>query len=358
MDIVSDDPALVVGLDFAFSLPSWFLDEQNLASASELWTLVDERGEEWLERCEPPFWGRPDTTKPDLPEEFRRTERAVQAETGSQPKSPFQIGGAGAVGTASIRGMPHLRRLSDAGFSVWPFEEDSLPLVVEIYPRLFTGDVVKSDADARRRYLAREHPDLPKAWREQAAESADALDAAVSALSMDAHAGHFRNLIQPQDRTLQREGIIWRPGHAWTSNDGLVDEFERTVEQLSGRAARPASKADPDLDDLTEAIVAFRDDRDWGQFHSLRNLAAALSVEVGELQELFLWEAEDEGSAAGRDEVAEEIADVLIYTLLFCHEAGIDVEAAVEEKLETNREKYPVDDARGRAAKYTDLDDR
>src|SRR5947207_2673911 len=81
--------------------------------------------------------------RPTLEEHLRRTDRDVPGIGGIRPKSVFQIGGAGAVGTGSIRGMSLLKRLSDAGFAVWPFDSAQFPLVVEIYPRLLTGSVKK-----------------------------------------------------------------------------------------------------------------------------------------------------------------------------------------------------------------------
>lgn len=111
-----------------------------------------------------------------------------------------------------------------------------------------------------------------------------------------------------------------------------------------------------ELSDLTDRIVQFRDERDWEQFHSPKNLAAAISVEAAELQELFLWEDGSEPDPSRSDDVAEEIADVLIYALLFCHQMDVDPARAVREKLELNRERYPVDQARGRSDKYTELE--
>ena len=120
-----------------------------------------------------------------------------------------------------------------------------------------------------------------------------------------------------------------------------------------------------DLQALTNAILAFRDERDWSQFHTPSNLATALSVETGELQEELLWKTESEvadvlESQVGHGRLSDEIADVLIYALLFAHAAGIDPEEAIKIKLEKNAEKYPVDLARGRATKYDKLepDDR
>ena len=91
------------------------------------------------------------------------------------------------------------------------------------------------------------------------------------------------------------------------------------------------------------------------------NLATALSVETGELQEELLWKTESEvadllESQVGHGRLSDEIADVLIYALLFAHAAGIDPEEAIKIKLEKNAEKYPVDLARGRATKYDKLE--
>ena len=141
IDEASRTPELVVGLDFAFSLPSWFLESRGLPDGPALWHLVASEGETWLAGCEPPFWGRPGRRRPDLLEDLRRTDRDAPAIGGIRPKSVFQIGGAGAVGTGSLRGMPVLERLRDAGFSVWPFDAPRWPCVIEIYPRLLTGPV-------------------------------------------------------------------------------------------------------------------------------------------------------------------------------------------------------------------------
>src|SRR5690606_21341637 len=107
-------------------------------------------------------------------------------------------------------------------------------------------------------------------------------------------------------------------------------------------------------------IVEFRDARDWAQFHTPRNLAAALAVEAAELQELLLWQSDEQvksslSDAAAIAEMRREIADVLIYSLLFCHAAGIDPLSAIRAKLEENAAKYPVELARGKATKYTEL---
>lgn len=107
---------------------------------------------------------------------------------------------------------------------------------------------------------------------------------------------------------------------------------------------------------LTQRILAFRDARDWAQFHTGRNLAASLSIEAAELLEIFQWDLEDEElTPERRERVAEELADILIYALLLADRAGIDLEAAAADKVEENERKYPADKARGRSTKYTEL---
>lgn len=82
--------------------------------------------------------------------------------------------------------------------------------------------------------------------------------------------------------------------------------------------------------------------RDWGQFHTPKNLAMALSVEVSELVEIFQWLTPEESWSADPVGVKEEIADILIYTLMIADKLGVDVESAIKEKIEANKKKYPV----------------
>ena len=113
-----------------------------------------------------------------------------------------------------------------------------------------------------------------------------------------------------------------------------------------------------DLQALTEKIVAFRDARDWKQFHNPKDLAAGLAIEAAELQELFLWRAPDELEevvSEKRARLSEELADVAWFVLLLARELDIDLTDAIESKLAKNAEKYPVDKAKGRHAKYDEL---
>ena len=113
--------------------------------------------------------------------------------------------------------------------------------------------------------------------------------------------------------------------------------------------------SEPTLSELQRRVVAFAEERDWARYHNPRNLAMALSVEAGELLELFLW-ASDDGPQPIRPEraprVAEEAADVLMCLLNLCERAGVDLAAALDAKLEVAARKYPAERVRGLAWKY------
>ncbi|MGE5385885.1 MAG: nucleotide pyrophosphohydrolase [Betaproteobacteria bacterium] len=115
-----------------------------------------------------------------------------------------------------------------------------------------------------------------------------------------------------------------------------------------------------ELETLTKALLAFRDARDWKQFHSLRNLIVSLNLEAAELLELTQWKDDGEVEAmiaesAAFSALSDECADVLLYLLLVADAAGVDLIAAATEKLEKNAEKYPVEKSFGSSAKYTKL---
>jgi NTP pyrophosphatase (non-canonical NTP hydrolase) len=102
-----------------------------------------------------------------------------------------------------------------------------------------------------------------------------------------------------------------------------------------------------------QALLDFRDEREWAQFHDSRNLALALSIEAAELNELFLWKKD--GILPDSQRLKEELADVLAYALLLAHTHGLDPERIVLEKIEQNALKYPVEKSKGRAEKYDEL---
>ncbi len=107
-----------------------------------------------------------------------------------------------------------------------------------------------------------------------------------------------------------------------------------------------------EIDRLTEALIAFREARDWKQFHNPKDLAVAVSVESGELLEQFLWKQPEEVNV---EKVKEEIADVLAYILLLTNHYGFDLSEILLAKIASNELKYPVDKAKGSAKKYDEL---
>jgi len=117
-----------------------------------------------------------------------------------------------------------------------------------------------------------------------------------------------------------------------------------------------------DLAELQRLVLAFRDARDWRQFHTLRNLIVSLNLEAAELLELTQWQSDAEIAAIPDDPVrreafSDECADVLLYLLLLADAAGIDLADAAKAKLEKNAVKYPVDRAYGSRRKYDRLSD-
>lgn len=115
---------------------------------------------------------------------------------------------------------------------------------------------------------------------------------------------------------------------------------------------------DTEISRLQEQLRAFASERDWDQFHSPKNLAAALIVEAGELLEHFQWMSERESDSLSdekRERVAEEVADVFLYLLRLSDRLRIDLIQAAREKLVRNAEKYPVREAKGNSRKYTEF---
>jgi hypothetical protein len=210
------DPNLIVGVDFAFSLPAWYLQERQL-TPRQLWALLADEAltptmrqlglTRWMNRPELPFWTTAEAHARLAPgRSLRRTEQEVRV-PGVQPKSVFQLVGAGQVGRGSLHGMGALHRLAGAGFRIWPFDPSELPQVVEIFPRVLTGPVRKNRPGERERYLGT--VPMRADLRLVAAGSEDAFDAAVSAVVMAARADELRTL--PPVTGYLLEGQIWRP---------------------------------------------------------------------------------------------------------------------------------------------------
>jgi hypothetical protein len=208
----------VVGMDFSFGLAGWFAREHGCTTLPGVWALAAADGERWLRDCPAPFWGRPATRKPahDAARPlFRRTEQDAR-DRGLRPLSTFQVGGAGAVGTGSVRGMALLGAWRRAGIGVWPLDPTPGPagvLVVEIYPRAMTGPVVKSSASARAAQVAADAR-IPEALRDAVVATEDAFDAALAALGMAEHAAALGSLPALTDPTSLLEGAMWLPPRA------------------------------------------------------------------------------------------------------------------------------------------------
>jgi len=109
---------------------------------------------------------------------------------------------------------------------------------------------------------------------------------------------------------------------------------------------------------LTDKIVAFRDARDWKQFHNPKDMALSLSLEASEVLEHFQWKSPEEIEEylkKNKTEVGKELADVLYWVLLMSHDLGIDIDKISEIKLKENAKKYPIKKAKGKKNKYTEL---
>jgi NTP pyrophosphatase (non-canonical NTP hydrolase) len=110
-----------------------------------------------------------------------------------------------------------------------------------------------------------------------------------------------------------------------------------------------------DRENLRELILKFREDRDWKQFHKIKDLLLGLSIEVSELQELFLWKSEKEIEKVDKSKVENEIADIFIFLTYLCDDFDIDLREAVLRKIDLNNEKYPIEKSKGSNKKYNEL---
>lgn len=115
-----------------------------------------------------------------------------------------------------------------------------------------------------------------------------------------------------------------------------------------------------DLSAIIKDINQFSEDRDWDQFHSVKNLSMALNVEAGELMELFQWMKEDETNRVSENPVLleklqDEVADVFIYLMRIVSKSGINLEDSVRNKMQKNAIKYPVTLSKGNSRKYTEF---
>ena len=107
--------------------------------------------------------------------------------------------------------------------------------------------------------------------------------------------------------------------------------------------------------ELQKEIVAFRDDRNWKQFHNPKDLAISITLEAAELLEVFQWSGADLSADKKLDKIKEELADVLIYSYLMANDLGLSIDEIVRHKLQSNDKKYPVEKSYGSSKKYTEL---
>jgi NTP pyrophosphatase (non-canonical NTP hydrolase) len=110
-----------------------------------------------------------------------------------------------------------------------------------------------------------------------------------------------------------------------------------------------------EFNEIIEALIKFRNDRDWAQFHDSKNLATAISIEASELNELFLWKDVKESESVSKEKIKEELADIFSFAFLLAEKHNLNVKDIVLEKIKKNNEKYPVEKARGTAKKYDEL---
>ena len=111
-------------------------------------------------------------------------------------------------------------------------------------------------------------------------------------------------------------------------------------------------------DETIQRVIRFRDDRDWKQFHTPKDLAISMSLEAAELLELFQWSGSDLECSHKQEKLKEELADVLSYCILMADVCGFDLDEIMNEKVSKNEAKYPVEKAYGSAAKYTELKEK
>lgn len=107
-----------------------------------------------------------------------------------------------------------------------------------------------------------------------------------------------------------------------------------------------------DIELITNALVEFRNEREWDQFHNPKDLAIALNIEAGELLETFIWK---DAKEANPNKIKEELADVFAYAFLMAEKCRLNVKEIIFEKIKQNSEKYPVEKAKGTAKKYNEI---
>lgn len=219
---------LIVGLDFAFSLPAWYLKEKGFRDAPALWEHAHSQGEGWWEaegsRTTTPFWRADKAGKPDFEgkAELRSTEQdpAIKKLAGSSPRSAFQLSGAGSVGSSTVRGLPRLHELREAGFNIWPWDAPKAPLVLEVWPRIAVGGSTKSSPTERVKVIKKlvDSKRLSTDVAMYACADDNAFDAVLTALWLACHSEEI--LATTTDEGPSREGSDFaREGRIWTPSE-------------------------------------------------------------------------------------------------------------------------------------------
>jgi NTP pyrophosphatase (non-canonical NTP hydrolase) len=108
-------------------------------------------------------------------------------------------------------------------------------------------------------------------------------------------------------------------------------------------------------EEIIQALLKFRNERDWAQFHNTKNLAVALSIEAAELNELFLWKDIKDSETVEKEKIKEELADVFAYAFLLAEKHNLDVKEIILSKIKLNEIKYPIVKAKGSSKKYNEL---
>lgn len=106
------------------------------------------------------------------------------------------------------------------------------------------------------------------------------------------------------------------------------------------------------MEEIIQALVKFRNEREWEQFHNSKDLALAISIEAAELLELFLWKKDED---ADKEKIKEELADIFAYAFLLADKHDLDVKQIILDKIKLNAEKYPINKSKGVSKKYNEL---
>lgn len=133
---------------------------------------------------------------------------------------------------------------------------------------------------------------------------------------------------------------------------GIIDLNERIHQLILFYLVIHNSTLMSDIEEITQKLIEFRNDRDWEQFHNPKDLSLAISIEAGELLELFLWK---NAIDANQEKVKEELADIFSFAFLLANKYGLDVKQIILDKIKVNNDKYPISKARGTAKKYNEL---